>query len=491
MAKETKVGLLIGLALILLVGIILSDLVSGPEPDAMAQDQAAGFGPQAQSGIYAAPETDTPAPRHPRSADRPTVLDRGNAAPVPNAFQTQPAFGQSPEATRAASPAPVRILPSAQPAPGLAPRLSPPPTRRPDLPETQTREAAAPVAAELPQAWRVDRAVSATTAPTPTRDPAVSATPDDNSFFIPPPEADLGSDRFHVVGLRDSLTAVARKHYGDPNYATGLAQANPGRVGFGGTLHPGDRLVLPPLDSPFFASSTAAPADPIAPPPALPQRPATPAAASSPAPEPIDTITVAANDTLSGLAARHLGSSQLWDELLSANRNVLQRPEALREGMVLRLPTAPANPAAPAATGALTPAPAFAAAPAAAKTYTVKAGDNLTRIATRALGDGQRWDEIFAANRNQLDNPASIRVGMVLALPGPAAAGTPAPALPRTPAPAPAGPRTYTVKSGDTLTRIATRTLGNGQRWDEIFDANRATLDAPESIRVGQELILP
>jgi len=279
------------------------------------------------------------------------------------------------------------------------------------------------------------------------------------------------------VGPRDSLSAVARKHYGDPAYATGLAQANPGLVRFGGILKPGDRLTLPPLDSPLFKDTLVVGAIQT-PPPALPQRPSGP----TPAPEPIDSITVAANDTLSGLAARYLGSSQRWDELLAANRNVLQRPEALREGMVLRLPTTSAAASQPAAATATAPAVA-------ARTYTVKAGDNLTRIATRALGDGQRWDDIFAANRDQLDRPESIRVGMVLKLPSAASAPAAAAQAPaRAPAPA---TNTYTVKAGDNLTRIAARTLGNGQRWDEIFNANRDQLDAPESLRVGQVLRLP
>ena len=108
------------------------------------------------------------------------------------------------------------------------------------------------------------------------------------------------------------------------------------------------------------------------------------------------------------------------------------------------------------------------------------------------MGDGQRWDEIFAANRNQLDNPGQVREGMVLVLPG-AATATPPPAAPSVaPATGAAAPaRTYTVKSGDNLTRIAAQTLGDGQRWDDIFAANRDTLDAPESIRVGQVLRLP
>ncbi len=52
-----------------------------------------------------------------------------------------------------------------------------------------------------------------------------------------------------------------------------------------------------------------------------------------------------------------------------------------------------------------------------------------------------------------------------------------------------ASARTYTVKSGDTLQRIAQRELGSANRWQEIARANN--LPAPHTIRLGQHLNLP
>ena len=44
--------------------------------------------------------------------------------------------------------------------------------------------------------------------------------------------------------------------------------------------------------------------------------------------------------------------------------------------------------------------------------------------------------------------------------------------------------RTYKVKAGDTLTRIAQKELGDGDRWREIFLLNRATIRDPDRIQL-------
>ena len=58
------------------------------------------------------------------------------------------------------------------------------------------------------------------------------------------------------------------------------------------------------------------------------------------------------------------------------------------------------------------------------------------------------------------------------------------------PAAAPAA-KTYTVKSGDTLSAIAKSQLGSAGDYMKIFEANRDQLSDPDKIKPGQVLKIP
>ena len=52
------------------------------------------------------------------------------------------------------------------------------------------------------------------------------------------------------------------------------------------------------------------------------------------------------------------------------------------------------------------------------QSYTVVAGDSLSKIAKRFYGDANKWPRIHEANRDQIKNPDLIHPGQKLRIPG-------------------------------------------------------------------------
>jgi nucleoid-associated protein YgaU len=123
--------------------------------------------------------------------------------------------------------------------------------------------------------------------------------------------------------------------------------------------------------------------------------------------------------------------------------------------------------------------------------HTVKAGESLWSIAQDHLGDGARYKELAKLNSDLLGTqPSFLEPGWVLKLPAPDS-GAPAPV---SGAPAHA----YTVQPNDTLSDVAQDTLGDADRWTEIYQASTgitqpggAHLTDPDVIDVGWKLNIP
>jgi nucleoid-associated protein YgaU len=71
-------------------------------------------------------------------------------------------------------------------------------------------------------------------------------------------------------------------------------------------------------------------------------------------------------------------------------------------------PFAPAPNAGPATTGTA----------GSDQSYTVVAGDSLSKIAKRFYGDANKWPRIHEANKDQIKNPDLIHPGQKLRIPG-------------------------------------------------------------------------
>ena len=51
--------------------------------------------------------------------------------------------------------------------------------------------------------------------------------------------------------------------------------------------------------------------------------------------------------------------------------------------------------------------------------------------------------------------------------------------------------KSYTVKAGDTLSKIAKNQYGNANDWDKIYQANKDILTSPHKIQIGQVIKIP
>jgi len=85
------------------------------------------------------------------------------------------------------------------------------------------------------------------------------------------------------------------------------------------------------------------------------------------------------------------------------------------------------------------------------------------------------WNQIKAVNPAYDDITADITVDSTLPQPAPASAPK----------------RTYKVQPGDSLSKIAKEFYGNANDYMRIFEANKDTLNDPNKIQIGQELVIP
>jgi nucleoid-associated protein YgaU len=103
--------------------------------------------------------------------------------------------------------------------------------------------------------------------------------------------------------------------------------------------------------------------------------------------------TVVSGDTLSKIADAQYGVMRLFDVVFEANKPMLDHPDKIYPGQVLRIP------------------------PVEAPVHTVAKGDTLGGIAKHWYGDAKRYTDIFEANRGTLSSPDAIEVGQALTIP--------------------------------------------------------------------------
>lgn len=139
--------------------------------------------------------------------------------------------------------------------------------------------------------------------------------------------------------------------------------------------------------------------------------------------------------------------------------------------------------------------------------HKVQQSESLRTLAERYLGDPNRWTEVFVLNQGQsqagggsLTDPIRLQPGWELIMPADARLPTSVElnrdAITETnyqvdlPSFEPDSTK-ITVQPGDTLWELAAHHLDDPERWVDIFDSNRDTVQDPNVIMPGWELRLP
>lgn len=147
----------------------------------------------------------------------------------------------------------------------------------------------------------------------------------------------------------------------------------------------------------------------------------TPATAAQRAPR----YTVRSGDTLTRIASAHYGSrsKSVIDAIFDANRSVLADRDSLRVNVELVLPAIPGAGAGSSKQRTLADAPARSTMRPAGKPserfrwYQINKNDRYISIARAQLGDGGRWREIYELNKDKFPDPGRIREGVRIKLP--------------------------------------------------------------------------
>lgn len=163
----------------------------------------------------------------------------------------------------------------------------------------------------------------------------------------------------YTVAPNDNYWTISRKHYGTSKYFMALSRHNETRIPDPHRMRPGMKVETPPAEvleqrypeliekSPRIARKPAIDDDvphfgsraehaSVAPGPG-------PATEEGPAGHFVDSAgiqyyRVGSDDTLTGIAQRHLGRASRWMEVYEINRNVVKNPDSLTIGTVIRLP---------------------------------------------------------------------------------------------------------------------------------------------------------
>ena len=229
----------------------------------------------------------------------------------------------------------------------------------------------------------------------------------------------------HHVQEGDSLWSIAEKFYGVGNgrYFAEIAKANHDKLLPGGGVREGVRLVIPNKEiivpgSPTHSGTRIEIVTPLSPinntgntPPVPPVNNNAPA---------FRTVKVEPGDALSNIASRELGSVRHMNLIIEANKDQIRDANDIKAGMTLKIPAlavSTTNNVTNASPNRTEVERVLIAPGVVAKVHKVQPRDTFTSIARTRLGSERRWKELFELNRDKVRTADALREGIVLVLP--------------------------------------------------------------------------
>lgn len=282
MTRETKIGLFVGMGVIILIGILISDHLSHAQKQ-QAPDYSKFF-PDAREKVSSSGK---PAVTTVASADRPLSVPGEVGKPAPLAPVTGVTTAAKPEADK----------------PSIF---------------VQDNRNLPPARATLP----VDQSESkAGTTP-------IRLSPDRPGLISDPAPSAPGKT-VHVVKEGDTLSSLSRQYYGKAAYWSLIHEANKSVIENPNNLKDGTKLEIPArAATPTTVAGTV-----------TPKVPTKEIPVSTPIAKPVASeYTIQKGDTLGVISEKFLGTKNRWEEIYELNKDRIKNPNAMKEGTVIRLP---------------------------------------------------------------------------------------------------------------------------------------------------------
>jgi LysM repeat protein len=172
-----------------------------------------------------------------------------------------------------------------------------------------------------------------TTDPDPPRDPAGADSQRNRSAANDPPRLAT-----HHVRQGERLWDIAVKHYGDGNYYKVIYEANKDKMPSPDMVRAGVRLVIPKLNP---AGDTAGPPPTTVQGVQIPHVDRSTFSARPTGQENVAEYTLKPGDTLGEVAQKFYGSVRHLDKLIELNQDRIDNPDYVRVGTVIRIPVTP------------------------------------------------------------------------------------------------------------------------------------------------------